>query len=100
MRLKNKSRTDPATKSKYDFITPVVVLLILASIAYWAREVRKPSSYGVCLMGYNYTKQWIHGYSVNGQWGANIPPKEPENPYGGGGGVCLWCNYRGGRCYC
>ena len=86
MRLKNKSRTDPATKSKYDFITPVVVLLILAAIAYWALEVRKPSSYGVCLQAFNHTEQWIHNYSVNGEWGGNISPKESGERFGGGGG--------------
>ena len=85
MRLKNKSRTDPATKSKYDFITPVVVLLILAAIAYWALEVRKPSSYGVCLQAFNHTERGISNYSVNGEWGGNSPPKEPGDEYGGGG---------------
>ena len=83
---KKHKQTDPSTKSRADYWTPLVVLLILAALAYWTLEIRKPSSYPVCLMGYNYTTRGISEYRVNGQWGANIPPKEPENPYGGGGG--------------
>lgn len=83
---KNKSPAKNQTKSKYDFWTPLAVLLVLGALAYWMLEIRKPSSYAVCLQGFNHTTRWISEYRVNGQWGANIAPKEDGYPYGGGGG--------------
>jgi hypothetical protein len=76
----------PRLPVKYGYRTPVIVLLLLAGIVYWALEIRKPSSYAVCLQGFNHTERWISEYRVNGQWGGNIPPKEPGARYGGGGG--------------
>ena len=87
MRRKNKTPASPG-KSKYDYWTPLAVLLVLGALAYWMLEVRKPSSYGVCLQGFNHTTQWIHEYRVDGQWGANISPKEAGEPYGGSGFSC------------
>jgi hypothetical protein len=83
---KKHKQTDPSTKSKADYWTPLVVLLIVAAIAYWALEIRKPSSYAVCLMGFNYTTRGISEYRLNGQMGRNIAPKESEEPFGGGAG--------------
>ena len=84
---KNKSKADSVQKSKYDYWTPLVVVVILAAIVYWTLEVRKPSSYAVCLQGFNHTTRWISEYRVNGQWGGNISPKEADESYGGGGGL-------------
>jgi len=82
---KKHKQTDPSTKSKSDYWTPLAVLLIVATVAYWALEIRKPSSYGVCLNGFNHTTRGISEYRVNGDWGGNISPKEPGDEYGGGG---------------
>jgi hypothetical protein len=83
---KKHKQTDPTTKSKADYWTPLVVLLIVAAFAYWSLEIRKPSSYGVCLQGFNHTTRGISEYRVNGDWGGNIPPKDVGDEYGGGGG--------------
>ena len=83
---KNKSKTDSVQKSKYDYWTPLVVVVILAAIVYWTLGVRKPTSYAVCLQGFNHTTRYISDYRVNGQWGGNISEKEGDDEYGGGGG--------------
>jgi len=86
MRRKNKQQPGQPAKSKYDYWTPLVAVLILGAIAYWALEIRKPSSYDVCLQGFNHTARGISRYSVNGEWGGNISRKEPDGLWGGGGG--------------
>ncbi len=96
MPRKIKEQSEHAEKSKYDYWTPLVVLLILAAIAYWALEIRKPSSYAVCLQGFNHTERGISEFRVNGQWGGNISPKEPGDQYGGGGSFSCG-NTIGGR---
>jgi hypothetical protein len=72
-------------------IGPLIVVLILGAIAYWMLEIRKRSSYAVCLLGFNHTEQAIQTFSVNGEWGGRMNHKESGDSYTEGGG-CLRCN--------
>jgi hypothetical protein len=78
-----KKPTKP--KSGYSFTLPIIVVLILGALYYWAVEIHKPSSYSVCLQGFNYTDRIIDEYRVNGLWGGNVSAKEADEHYGGGG---------------
>lgn len=70
---------------KYALVALLLLISALAGIVYWAVEVRTPSTYVVCLQGFNHTDRWISEYRVNGQWGGNIAPKGEGDSYGGGG---------------
>ena len=81
--MKNPKSLKP--KSGYSFTLPIIVVLILGALYYWAVENHKPSSYSVCLQGFNYTDRAISKYHVNDLWGGNLAAKEPGELYGDGG---------------
>lgn len=86
------SKNNSSSKSKYDFVTPVIALLVLIALGYgaqyWYDNIRTPSSYNVCLESYNYTDKRITSFYVNDLWGGNVAAKQGLYPYGSGGGAC------------
>lgn len=93
MQSNKKSRTP----KKHTLTALLLLASVLAGIVYWAVEIRTPSSYAVCLQGFNHTDRGISEYRVNGHWGGNIPPKEDGFPYGGGGGCVSGVKVAGER---
>jgi hypothetical protein len=95
----NQENNKKPKKSEYDFVTPFVALLVLGLIGYgaqyWYNNVRKPSSYSVCLQGYNYTDRAISDFYVNGAGGGNISSRNEGWPYGGGGGLSCGTSVKG-----